>query len=80
VTAGAKHPPDARLEGEAPDTERLHVARGVLADIAHHTPQDVQAACRVVLECSDDDQEREDAQGLLTFFAERRGGTPCARS
>jgi hypothetical protein len=60
--------------------DRLRAARGVIADAAHHTPQDLRAACRVVLELSADDEEREDARGLLVFFGERRGGAPCLKS
>lgn len=62
------------------EADRLRAARGVIADVAHHTAQELRAACRVVLELSEDIDERQEAQGLLAFFAEHRGGTRCAKS
>jgi hypothetical protein len=66
--------------GEPSDTDRLRAARGVIADVAHHTAQELRTACGVVLELSEDKEERQEAEGLLAFFAEDRGGVRCAKS
>lgn len=63
---GAHHRPDAAV----PD--RLGAARGVLADIAHHSALEAQAACRTVLELGEDPDERKDARGLLNFLTRDR--------
>jgi hypothetical protein len=62
------------------DIDRLRAARGVIADVAHHTRQELRDACRVVLELSEDEEERHEAEGLLAFFVEHRGGARCAKS
>lgn len=80
MTDVPEHLSGAGRDPEAPDIDRLAAARGVLADIAQHTTREVQAACKVILNLSDDDDEREEAEGLLRFFAGRAGGNTCARS
>jgi hypothetical protein len=60
--------------------DRLRAARGVIADVAHYTPQELRAACRHVLALSDDDEERQEAEGLLAFFGKHEGGARCAKS
>jgi hypothetical protein len=52
--------------------ERLGAARGVLADVAQHSAQEVRAACRVVLDLGDDPDERAEARGLLNFLTSGR--------
>jgi hypothetical protein len=80
MTDAPEYPGQASAHPEALDVDRLAAARGVLADIAQHTTREVQAACRVILSLSDDVEEREEAEGLLRFFAARPGGETCARS
>ena len=62
----------ADLHPDAPKLERLDTARGTLADVAHHTAREVQAACRLVLELGDDPEERAEAEGLLSFLSRGR--------
>jgi hypothetical protein len=33
---------------ELTETDRLRAARGVIADVSHHTPQELRDACRTV--------------------------------
>lgn len=68
MTDDTIHTEDADHRRDAAVPDRLGTARGVLADIAQHSARDAQAACRVVLERSDDPDERKDAQGLLQFL------------
>lgn len=72
MTDEADHTEDAHPRPDAAAPERLGAARGVLADIAHHSAREVQAACRVVLELGEDPDERKDAQGLLNFLTRDR--------
>ena len=80
MTSAPDRPNDAGVDPKAPDSDRLAAARGVLADIAQYTTREVQATCKVILSLSDDHDEREEADGLLHFFAERAVGDTCARS
>jgi hypothetical protein len=60
--------------------ERLHEARGILADIAHNPDTLVVLACRVVCGCSPEAKERGDALGVIrllsTHPSERSSATP----
>jgi hypothetical protein len=80
----------AGTDAEPAPWDLLRVARGILADIAHHQPEHAQAACCLVITLSDDIKEREDAYGLLPLLAtapvphdillEDCGDRPCATS
>jgi hypothetical protein len=55
------HPPVVQ------DAPGLTEARGILADIAHHSDDDIARACGSVIALSDDYQERAGAKHILTL-------------
>lgn len=58
------------MSGSAMDTEeRLREARAVLADVVHHDPEAVGAACATVVALSEDAIEREEARQLQRLVA-----------
>ncbi|HMQ94626.1 MAG TPA: hypothetical protein PKA33_20750 [Amaricoccus sp.] len=61
---------DAAREGRwCPDRRwnALQAARGVLADLAHHTDADIRAAAYIVIVYSDDEREVEEASELRSL-------------
>jgi hypothetical protein len=52
--------------------DRLAEARGVIADIAHHSDHLIRLACTVLAAHGDTASEREDAQRLLVVIDARR--------
>lgn len=55
--------------------ERLREARGILADMAHHTDTRLVLAARVVIAHSPDDAECKDASALRRILDARASGT-----
>lgn len=63
------------MSGAALDVEEgLREARAVLADVAHHDPEAVGAACATVVALSEEVVEREEARELQRLV----GGPPPA--
>lgn len=52
--------------------DRLAEARGVIADVAHHSDHLIRLACTVLIAHGESRAEREDAERLLAVIEARR--------
>jgi hypothetical protein len=54
--------------------ERLREARGVVADVAHHSDHLIRTACNVLVQHGETGEEREDARILLVVLDAKSPG------